>query len=427
MKVPHRTRICLFGASESTSNLGVSALFHATLSQLMDRAPDLDVTVFDYKWGRRELPFRWRGGERRLTHLGANHSRRVWRAESLAVMQLAQRTGVLPNRGVQLIREADAVLDISGGDSFTDLYGPHRFGAIQRPKKLTLDLSTPLILLPQTYGPFQRDQSRAKAIEILLGARAAWARDPWSYRKLQELLGARFDPEQHLHGVDVAFGLEVHAPAQPLSARIEDWLASGSGPVVGLNVSGLVDNQARPGARSFGFRADYRQAVLGLCRRILAESSARLVLVPHVLAPSGDPESDPDACAHLAGSLGSDERERTVRLEGSYAASEVKHLIGRLDWFCGTRMHATIAALSQGVPCSAIAYSPKFQGVFDACGQSAHVADPTRLSTEELVEALVRSFHAREDARSSLAAGLVPVRARLASQFDRFLRDITQP
>ena len=49
-------------------------------------------------------------------------------------------------------------------------------------------------------------------------------------------------------------------------------------------------------------------------------------------------------------------------------ASEVKWCISKLDWFVGSRMHATIAALSSGVPCAAIAYSRKFRGVFATLG-----------------------------------------------------------
>ena len=415
--------ICLFGASESTSNLGVSALFHATLSQLLDRMPDLRVTVFDYDWGVREVPFEWRGGRRSLTHLGANLSRRLWRGESLAVMRLASRTALLRNEGVRRMREADSVLDISGGDSFTDLYGARRFRMVYLPKRITLELGTPLVLLPQTYGPFRSPEARGKAIDVLQRAQSVWARDPWSHGRVRELLGARFDPDRHRLGVDVAFGLEAREPQRPLSERVESWLSDGAGPVVGLNPSGLIHNSPDGGKREFGFRADYRAAVQGLARRLLAESDARVVLVPHVLAPAGSHESDGDACRDLLRELPSETRDRVVALEGPYSAGEVKHLIGRLAWFCGTRMHATIAALSQGVPCAAIAYSPKFQGVFEACGQSAHVADPTRLSTQELVDCLLGSFHSRSSARYVLAERLVGVRGLLQVQFDRFLTD----
>ena len=45
-----------------------------------------------------------------------------------------------------------------------------------------------------------------------------------------------------------------------------------------------------------------------------------------------------------------------------------KAVIGQCDFFIGSRMHACIAALSQGVPCVGVAYSMKFAGVFDTVG-----------------------------------------------------------
>ena len=83
---------------------------------------------------------------------------------------------------------------------------------------------------------------------------------------------------------------------------------------------------------------------------------------------------------------------------------ETKWLISQLDWFCGTRMHATIAALSSGVPVSAIAYSAKVQGVFETCGQGDAVADARTLPGPDVVEVVWASFAGRRAAAEALAA-----------------------
>ena len=57
-------------------------------------------------------------------------------------------------------------------------------------------------------------------------------------------------------------------------------------------------------------------------------------------------------------------------------ATEVKWVISNCDHFCGTRMHACIAAISQGIPTSAIAYSGKTEGVFASVGCESYVIDP---------------------------------------------------
>jgi colanic acid/amylovoran biosynthesis protein WcaK/AmsJ len=408
-------RVCLFGASPTTRNLGVSALFHSTVAGLFERAPGAQVTVFDHGRGERELAFETRGKQFTVRCLGAHHSRRYWRGDSLGSMRWIGRFGVFGNRNLRAIAKADAVLDLSGGDSFTDLYGPKRFWGVSLPKLIALEQGTPLVLPPQTYGPFQDEGFARIAGRIVRGAARCWARDPRSLEVLHGLLGNEPDPARHRLGVDVAFALERRTPAEPLSPTAEAWLGSGGGPVIGLNVSGLVWLDPQRGPREYGFRADYRAAMEGFLRRLLDETDARVVLVPHVLAPAGHYESDPQACAELA--AGHD-RERVTCLTGDYGVTEVKQLIGRLDWFCGTRMHATIGALSSGVPAAAVAYSPKFQGIFETCDQAAGVADPTRQDTGQLIDSLLEAYHDRDQARARLANALPPVLAAAATQAD---------
>jgi polysaccharide pyruvyl transferase WcaK-like protein len=105
---------------------------------------------------------------------------------------------------------------------------------------------------------------------------------------------------------------------------------------------------------------------------------------------------------------------------------EVKWVISQLDWFCGTRMHSTIAALSSGVPAAAIAYSPKTLGVFETCGQGAHVADPRQLDTGDVVERLWQSWAAREEARRSLQATLPAVLRRAEEQMDAIVATVQE-
>ncbi|MFQ5655847.1 MAG: polysaccharide pyruvyl transferase family protein, partial [Planctomycetota bacterium] len=98
--------------------------------------------------------------------------------------------------------------------------------------------------------------------------------------------------------------------------------------------------------------------------------------------------------------------------------SEIKGIIARLDWFCGTRMHSTIAGLSSGVPTAAIAYSGKTRGVFESCGQGERVADPRKLDTDATVEHLLASFRSREESRAGLKRALPSVLRQAREQME---------
>lgn len=283
------------------------------------------------------------------------------------------------------------------------------------PKLIALEQGVPLVLLPQTYGPFRSARFRRIAEKIVRRAHCAWARDERSFEALKLLLGSEFDPQLHRTGVDVAFGLETCKPSALLPQALKEWQEDKGRPIVGVNVSGLLYNSAAR-QEELGFNLDYQELMLELTRRLIKEGRARVLLVPHVLAPDGHYESDPEACTDLAQRLGPDLENSVTMLTTRLNASETKYVISELDWLVGARMHATIAALSSGVPAAALAYSPKFQGVFDCCGQGAAVADPTVLTTREAIEKLWHAFVDRENAKRRLSARLLHIQATLDAQ-----------
>ena len=110
----------------------------------------------------------------------------------------------------------------------------------------------------------------------------------------------------------------------------------------------------------------------------------------------------------------------TTVLPPSLDAAEVKWCISRLDWFVGSRMHATIAALSTATPVAAYAYSDKTRGVFETCGAEDHVIDARRSSGEEAVERLMASYRVRQTSRATLARDTAATVSRSRDQ----LRDV---
>jgi len=415
-------KLCLFGAAPDTGNLGVSALFYSVIGAIAVRYPNAAVTVFDHGRGVREDEVRLDPKPFRVTRCGANYSRRFYRRDSLLNMRVSAALGGLESPGVRAIMDADAILDISGGDSFSDLYGNRRFQGVIQPKRLVLRSSTPLVLLPQTYGPYEQLKALQCAEEIVCGASMAWARDRRNFESLMELVCERYDPDRHREGVDVAFALPKRRP-DILATRLASWIAENrTFPVVGFNVSGLIYNTGVKGSRRFGFNADYQDIVHAILRRFLAESPARILLVPHVLARPGNLEADTTACSQVVERLGAG--ERVAVLDRPFDAMEAKWVISRLDFFCGTRMHSTIASLSSGIPTAAIAYSKKTLGVFESCGQGGCVIDPRDADFDECVQGVWRVWQARKEIAASLREKLPGVFDRAAEQSARIFNHI---
>ena len=415
-------KVCLFGASTDTGNLGVSALCLSVLASLAASPRPVWATVFDEGWGQREDVLDLDDRQFRFGLCGARNSRRYHRPESMWNLRMSCRLGGLANPGAKAILQSNGMLDISGGDSFTDLYGQKRFDSVAASKLIAIQNRIPLYLLPQTYGPFKSDQVRRIATKIITQSRMAWARDAHSFRILKEMAGKHFDPDRHRCGVDVAFAMPTRQPTMRLGA-VGQWLGDRRTPLVGINVSGLILNDSGGSKSRFGLKADYRQVIHGLLSKLLTESDVRVILIPHVVTPPGHYESDLQASEMIKDGFDDAQQQRIAVAPAFGDPRDVKWLIAQMDWFCGTRMHSTIAALSSCVPTAAIAYSDKTLGVFESCGQGKCVADPRLLDTPEMIASLWSAWESRQSDRSRLTKEMPRVIALAQDQMQEILSD----
>ncbi len=403
-------------------------MFRCVIDGVGTTLPESKLLVFDNASGVREDSRELESGaDYHFSRIGARGGRRYYAPENLAAMAAFSHLGRSLGRlhpSIRVLDRCDAVLDVSAGDSFSDIYGDKRFWTVTRPKLIAKRRGIPLVLLPQTYGPFRGHEARRVAREAVLGAEVAWARDRHSFEALKDLLGDGFDESRHCQGVDMAFNLRTVDPGGTLGPDVREFIEQKADhPLIGLNVSGLIGLDPDGARRNFGLRANYLDVLDLFIRAALRNPEVRLLLIPHVMTPIGSFGSDREACLRVLDRLGPSLTSRVRVTPIDLDECEVKWLISKVDWFCGTRMHSTIAALSSGVPTAAIAYSDKTLGVFESCRVGSQVIDPRQLETQAAAERLVESFESRAHTRGVLAATIEGVKARAAEQF-RCITDV---
>lgn len=104
-------------------------------------------------------------------------------------------------------------------------------------------------------------------------------------------------------------------------------------------------------------------------------------------------------------------------LSGEFDEGQLKYLIGRCEFFVGSRMHACIAALSQGIPAVGIAYSRKFAGVLRSIAAEELVADACSLSAEQILNAISDAYEQRARLKARLSSRMPQVRATVLDLF----------
>lgn len=362
--------------SMNSDNLGVGALTLSNIALLRDGLRDADFAPHLIVIG-------WRDP-------------RPWYADFDDVENAPIRTRDIARpwgKLAGLFRSCDLIFDIGGGDSFTDIYGVKRFLTIWATKVRARLNGCPLILSPQTIGPFQTTWAPPLARMVMNSADFIVTRDAPSTRYL-ETLGIR---TECLEATDVAMGLPYNPPPPRDDGRIR----------IGLNVSGLLFNGGYTQSNQFGLKADYPALVRRIMAWSLEQANVELHLVGHVQSRTQPLEDDHRVCEALAG-----EFPGVVVSPFFQSPSEAKSYIAGCDFFIGARMHATIAAFSAGVPVIPMAYSRKFAGVFGTLGY-AHIAD-CKTDTEDAIMALIADGFARRAAlKAEIDKAMEGVQVRL--------------
>lgn len=292
-------------------------------------------------------------------------------------------------RSIREIADCDVVVDFSGGDSFADIYGLRRLFRLLFHKEIAILCRTPLVLAPQTYGPFTRSWVLPGVRHAVQRAQLVFARDSLS----RDWVATITDRPVHLT-TDVAVTLPFSRPQE----------AADDGVRVAFNVSGLLWAGGYTGDNQFGLRADYRE----YCNRVvsaLLEAGHDVELIAHVY--SGGDEDDYIACRALQAG------QPRATLGPRFATPvEAKTHIALSDVFIGARMHATIAAFTAGLATVPVAYSRKFGGLYGSLGYRALV-DLQEMDTDHAVEATLGYVEDRAHWRKQAVAGAARARNRI--------------
>jgi polysaccharide pyruvyl transferase WcaK-like protein len=178
------------------------------------------------------------------------------------------------------------------------------------------------------------------------------------------------------------------------------------------------------GDNMFALKSDYRQLVRDLVQHFIKQG-AHVLLVPHVFGHGPRSESDVVAATELHRELASQSRDRLHLLQGEYDQHEIKYVIGRCDFFLGSRMHACIAALSQCVPTVGLAYSRKFQGVLGSIGGDGLVVDLGKHDCADVIRQVDEVYRQRDEIKRRLECRMPEVKATVLGLFAGIFEELT--
>lgn len=338
-------RIALLGLTFSDPNKGCEALTYTFLNILRKAYQGKDV----------EIVCIWNSSD--FGQIPEYFPELTFKAYVLDVYSVSSWIGAYKQ-----IKTCECVFDGSYGDGFTGIYGTRRNFVQCLRKQLVYWAKKPLYLLPQTYGKYKHP-FRHWSIELIRNTTLAYARDQITAESVGDFVKVTSD---------MAFGLPFDRDKFKFDSHAKK---------IGINVSSLLWDETT--VKRFGLTVDYRKFYTDLLDYLTSKSEIEIHLIPHVI-DENNYESGENDCRVLD-VLKKKYGEKVILAPAFKNCLEAKSYIANMDIFLGSRMHATIGAISSGVVTIPFSYCHKFEALYGNINYP-YLISATKISTEEALK-----------------------------------------
>lgn len=258
------------------------------------------------------------------------------RSVRLRLSMLLLSASFLETAGIVPVRDVDLVLDASGF-AFGDQHPLQRSERFARSVKRWRDQGKKVILLPQALGPFENRGTRDAFTAVIESATLIYARDETSLENVNNL----------------ADGLDHVRLAPDFTCLVRPQ----------LNIKGdgqrrvcIVPNDRMIEKASSSVEADGYINLLKDC----IETVDKVDLAPVMLVHGDEDRALSEAVLNRL--------EQDIEIVQLEDPVEIKRFIGESFLLIGSRYHALVSALTQGIPCIATSWSHKYKTLFREYG-----------------------------------------------------------
>jgi len=421
----HKKKILLTGASLTSGNKGINALTLGTIISLYNNNNDIEIEIFNQNSRSDEEIIHNINIGSRTVPVKENY---VWSSKFILCGLLHLSFSFLPDliKEILFIRclkfaylphviikkkainynepalkkliNADLVINLSEGDSFSDIYGMHVFLRHALDKVIAHSHGIPFYFFPQTLGPFNSWTARKLAGKIFRSADKIFAREKQTRDYLLNMFG-------DLANMDEANDMAFLMDPEPVDDQGFEKFCS-DGIITGINISGFLSSNPLGRDRILGDTDDYNNITDKIITTLLdLNEDNKIVFLSHVQT-----EDDKANKCFINKYTRLGYGERLFLLRDNYSAPQLKYFLSRMDFFTGARMHACIGALSTGIPTVPQAYSYKFVGITDKFGIGEYVIDLKKDTLEEVEQKISHVFSDRKKIKSKLIASFPEIK-----------------
>jgi colanic acid/amylovoran biosynthesis protein len=349
------SKILLTCGLNSSTNLGTAAQIISFTSYIKNFDPNLSISLFSYFPMLDGKLYSKYGIKVPEHNLSGNHVFvSMFSKQYFPVIKGISNDPCvcLPN-SLSWFNEADLILDFNG-DSISGTVDknliPSGLLVNTLPVIFGLLANKPVALFSQSIGPFDK-LNYIFAKFLLQKTKLIVARDQVSYSYLKDM---RLNVSLIMRS-EVAFLLNPVCPSNDLFRPDRAY------PLIGFSVSAFQGKSSN----------NYHGLIAGLLKWIVKELNGNIIFIPHVTDSTCDDRVEARQICTLVPEI----KNRITLIENQLTPEEAKWLIGECDLFIASRWHASIAALSMGVPTISFGSSQKYWSTMEHLGLSDYAVN----------------------------------------------------
>lgn len=257
-------------------------------------------------------------------------------------------------------------------------------------------LGKPMYTLPQSMGPIRNLWEQRLFAWLGKRIRVSLVREPVSATLMKSL---NIPSERYRLVPDLAFsyqGCDETAATEILSLYVPSNV-----PLLGFSVISWGDQN-----HQFQHQTEYEAGFRAVLTRFLAETEGHALFFPQMWGPAVQ-DDDRIPAQRIAESFASTGRVHVVT--EPLAPAILRACYARTDLFVGTRMHASIFALSTGTPVVAVGYRTKTAGLMEMLNWQRWLIDINEVNPQTLPPIVMEAWHQRVEMRRQLTTIMPPI------------------
>ena len=214
---------------------------------------------------------------------------------------------------------------------------------------------------------------------------------------------------------DSAFLMDGESNYDGFELLAAEGIAKNTGLKIGLSVMKLTDS-----VDSKENEENYFNSIIKTVEKLIEEKKATIVFFSTNIFSKWD---DRHVAHKIKKQIRSDLKENVHVLTRDYLPEQLKAMIGTMDMFVGTRLHANIFALSMKVPTIAIGFQQKTYGTMEMFDLTDFILDVKTITPQKTFMLISRLLEERQIIRQKIEEKLTCVQSE-AFRNGEFIKDL---